>query len=487
MKWARRRPGIAAAVAALLGLSFLLLGGGFYYNHRLRYYNHRLLDEMMAARLAEQKSAVDARAALDQRNLALKTLKQLIYDVQERLAQTPATRSLRQSLLDTAIRGLEELERSTAGAAPDLSQAVAYQKLGDIFRVIGRAEAARLHYDRALRIAGALPDDDPDDSSTMEVLYQAHMGLGLIDLRAEKFDQCKLGFRRAVEMAESIAETRPGQDGPRRDLIEAYLQLGRAFSFAHEYPSAEVWFRKMHDEAQRWVTEDRNQRFAWDLLASALRKLGDLRKFERDYPAARRDYERGIEIGRELVGAEPGNDSFRAHLAIALDDLAGVARQQGYAAESRDLYFQADQHFARLVASDPENLEWRLVLMHTRYKRAHLDQHESHFEDAWSILVQIRRELQLLARQGRLEGQARPVIDERELEERIRACAERHQKVGMTTRLPPFMADSCGAEPNHGPVRRGLRVGQRRALASDGAQERVDQVRDASRRVRRPG
>ena len=46
----------------------------------------------------------------------------------------------------------------------------------------------------------------------------------------------------------------------------------------------------------------------------------------------------------------------------------------------------------------------------------------------------------------------------------------------MTTRLPPFMADSMCAEPNHGPIRRGLRVRQRRALASHGAQERVDQV-----------
>ncbi len=166
-------------------------------------------------------------------------------------------------------------------------------------------------------------DAGPTILSTMEVLYQAHMGLGLIDLRAEKFDQCKLGFRRAVEMAESIAGMKPGQDGPRRDLIEAYLQLGRAYSFAREFPDAEVWFRKMHDEASRWVSEDEDQSQAWDLLASALRKLADLRKFERDFDEARRVYGRAIEIGQKLVDAEPGNEPFATHLAIALDDLAG--------------------------------------------------------------------------------------------------------------------------------------------------------------------
>ena len=133
-KWARRRPACAAAVAgAARLLSFLLLGGGIYYNHRLRE------ETRCRADAPSEQAAVDARAAFDQRNLALKTLKQLIYDVQERLAQTPATRSLRRSLLDTAIRGLEEIERSTAGASPDLSQAVAYQKLGDIYRVIGQS------------------------------------------------------------------------------------------------------------------------------------------------------------------------------------------------------------------------------------------------------------------------------------------------------------------------------------------------------------
>ncbi len=79
-KWARRRPGSAAAAAGLFILTFLLLGGGLYYNRLL----HK---EMVIARNAQEHAAVDARNAFEQRNLALKTLNQLIYDVQERLAQ----------------------------------------------------------------------------------------------------------------------------------------------------------------------------------------------------------------------------------------------------------------------------------------------------------------------------------------------------------------------------------------------------------------
>ena len=248
-KWARRRPGLAASASALIVLTLLLLGGGIYYNHRLR-------EETLSARIAEQHAAIEARTAFDQRNLALKTLDRLIYDVQERLAPTPATRSLRRSLLDTAIRGLDEIGRSTADASPNLSQAVAYQKLGDIYRVIGQTLAARDHYGRSLRIAAELLDAEPHNPAIMEILYQAHMGLGQIDIGAESYDHAKRGFHRAVDMAESVAAANPGQDGPRRDLIEAYFQLGRAYSFAHEYPAAEHWFQKMHDEARRWISQD---------------------------------------------------------------------------------------------------------------------------------------------------------------------------------------------------------------------------------------
>ncbi len=422
-KWARRRPGLAAAAAALIVLTLLLLGGGIYYNHRLR-------EETLAARIAQRHAAVEARMAFDQRNLALKTLDRLIYDVQERLAPTPATRSLRRSLLDTAIRGLDEIGRSTADASPNLSQAVAYQKLGDIYRVIGQTLAARDHYGRSLRIAGELLDAERHSPAIMEVLYQAHMGLGQIDIGAEAYDHAKRGFHRAVNMAESVVAAKPGEDGPRRDLIEAYFQLGRAYSFAHEYPAAEHWFQKMHDEAQRWIAQDPAQAQAHDLLASALRKLADLRKFARNFAEARRVYGQAIEIGRKLIKAEPGNEPFTSHLAIALDDLAGVEKTEGQTDLARSLYGQAEQLFARLAAADPENLEWRMKLLVTRYHIALVDWDTARYQAARDVLVGIRDELRALNRDGRLEGRRGLFTDERSLELLIEACSDHVKKSG---------------------------------------------------------
>ncbi len=414
-------------------LLLVLLGGGVYYNSQLR-------EKMLEAREAEQRAATNARAAFEQRNLALQALNQLVYDVQEKLAQTPATRSLRQEVLKTAIRGLEDLGRNTAGAPPDLSQAVAYQKLGDIFRIIGRSVTARQHYNQSQRLAEERFRQSPRELEAAEVLYRTHMGLGLLDLRADQFDATKVEFHRAVTMAETLVDARPARDGPRRDLIEAYLQLGRAYSFAHDYATAEVWFLKMQDLAGSWVSADPRQVQAQDLLASSYRKLADLKKFSREFVEARRLYSRAIEICEVLLARSNDSFEFRTHLAIALDDLAQVAQKQDRFEEARQLFRKAESHFLELVRTDPEHLDSRLALMHTQYNRAMLDRGESRFDAAVAGFRGVRDQLSILEREGRIEDRHRLFVNTRSLDKNIDSCVA----ASRASRDPRATAGSIG-------------------------------------------
>lgn len=422
-KWARRRPGGAAAAAALATLSLLLLGGGLYYNQQLH-------TEMLNAQDAERRADRNARSAGEQRMIALEHLNRLIFDVQEKLAPTPAMRSVRRALLDTAIHGLEEIERSTAGETANLSQAVAYEKLGDIYRVIGQTRAARQQYERSLRIAGNLLDAQPADVAIQAVLYQDHMGLGQIDMDVQDYEAAKVAFHQATNMAESIVDAEPDDRVARRDLIEAYLELGRSYGFARDYPRAEIWFRKMHDLAESWAAAEPGDTLPRDLLAAALRKLADLRKFDRDFAGARDAYGRAIAIGREIVAAEPANETYRFNLAVALDDLAGVANQQGRRDEARNLFGEAEDLLARLVADDPDNLERRIRLLHTTHHLALLDRTEARYAQARARLVRIRDQLRALTRDGALEGRSRPLFDDRELGELIDDCNRRLRTSG---------------------------------------------------------
>ena len=414
-KWARRHPSAATATFSICVAVNLLIGGALYYNARLR-------AAVRAAQAAEQASRNNAQAALEQRNLALQAFKELVYGVQEKLAQTPATRTVRRGLLATAIAGLEEISRSTAGLPPDLSQAAAHQKLGDMYLIIGRYADAGNHYERSRKLAEDLLVLDPDNISIGNVLYQTRMGLGLMHMATQHFALARPEFERAATIAAVITEIDPGHDAGRRGLIEAYLQIGRAHSFGNEFALAEAWFRKMHNLAAAWVSEEPGNHQARDLLASSLRKLADIKKFSRNLAGAQEDYLKAIAIGRELIDLEPLNLDFKSHLSTAIDDLGGVVRDQSDFDWARRLFQEAERLFAELVESDPERLQSRIALIHTQVHRAAMERELSQFALAAKLYRTALNHVQKLEREGRLAAGRISFINNVTLQNEIAFC-----------------------------------------------------------------
>jgi tetratricopeptide (TPR) repeat protein len=396
-KWARRRPGTAMGLGSTVAAVLLVLAGALYYNSRLRV-------AVTTARAAERAAEANARDALTQRNLALKALNELVFNVQERLGDSPATRQLRKGLLDTAIAGLDEITRSNDASAPDLSRAVAHQKLGDIFHQVGRTADARRQLEQAHRLAEQLAVGSPGDLAIAECLERACLGLGEMSLSAGQYGEAKTYFHRGVDLAESITRTDPNRPEARRGLLQGYFQLGRSYSFSGALPEAEVWFRKMHDLAERWSEEDPENTRARDMLASSYRKLADIRKLSHDFPAARDDYLKAVAIGRTLLETDPESIESKANLATALNDLANIAYLCRDFAEARPPYREAERLFSELVAADPDNLAIQIRLILAQIDVGRLERDESRFAAAVDFYGRALERLLRLERQGRLEG-----------------------------------------------------------------------------------
>jgi tetratricopeptide (TPR) repeat protein len=420
-KWARRRPSAATALFSILLAITLILGGALYHNARLRV-------AVRTAQSAEQASRNNEQAAFEQRNLALQAFQELVYGVQEKLAQTPATRAVRRDLLDKAIAGLEQISGSTAGLPPDLSRAVAHQKLGDMYRIIGRFADAKGHYAKSRDLSEALLALRPHNIAIGEVLYQTRMGLGLLNMATQRFAAAKIEFESAATIAGEIAAAEPGQDVGRRGLIEAYLQIGRAHSFLHDFAAAEAWFQKMQNFAEAWIGEEPANHYARDLLASSYRKLADIKKFSKNYSAAQHDYLSAISIGRELVDLEPLNFDFKFHLSIALDDLAGVESDMRNFDRARWLFQESERLFMELVNSDPDHLQSRTSVIHTQIRRAAMENKLGQFAQAAEIYRTALAHLRKLESEGRLEGGRVSFIDSKSLEKELALCEAARQR-----------------------------------------------------------
>ncbi len=130
----------------------------------------------------------------------------------------------------------------------------------------------------------------------------------------------------------------------------------------------------------------------------------------------------GIAIGRELIAAEPQNLDFKAHLATAVDDLAGIVRDQGQYPAARLLFQEAEGLCLELVESDPERLEYRLKLLQTRFNEAALERAASDFLNAARIFGQLHDQLRSLEREGRLEPGRVVFTSTEALKEEIAFC-----------------------------------------------------------------
>ncbi|HEV3166333.1 MAG TPA: serine/threonine-protein kinase, partial [Isosphaeraceae bacterium] len=388
-KWARRRPTAAAALAISAAAVILLFGGALFYNARLQ--------------TAVRSAQAAQHAASEQRNLALKALDQLVYGDREELGETAPARPLRRRQLATAIDVLNQIARGAEASAPDLSRAVAHQKLGDIFRQVGRLTEARRQYELARRLSEGLADPAHRTLPIKECLRGTYYGLGALVLKEGQNRAAIDYFQRVVDLAEGIVQTDPIREGARRALLEAYLQLGRAYSFALDLNSAETWFHKMHDSAENWASEEPQNWQVKDLLASSYRKLGDVRKLSHDPEPARRDYLKAIAIGREILAAEPGTVAYKGHLAIALDDLAGVSFHQGRVEEARSLYQEAGRLFNEQAEADPESSDAQHWLLRAQFNLASLERDDQRYAEGADLYRRALERVLRLKREGKIE------------------------------------------------------------------------------------
>jgi eukaryotic-like serine/threonine-protein kinase len=392
-KRAKRRPALSAALIVSAAAILLLFCGSLYYTARLA-------DSVKKAQAAEQ-------AALYQSNVTTKALNELVFGVQDQLGKTAATRALRKGLLDTALDGLDQVALSAEAAAPDLSRAVAHQKLGDIFRQVGRNDDASRQYEFSRDVAARLALAAPQDRAIAQCLARSHAGLAELCLNADRAKDAVEHCMQVVLLAGKDAEINPDRAQSRAALLEAYFRLGRAYSFERDLDQAEVWFRKMESLAERWIGDEPANILARDQLATSHRKIADVRKLAGDHVAARTEYSKAVKLGHELLSADRKNLDVTLHLALALDDQAMTLRKLGLLDEAAPLEREAEGFFNELVEADPEDVDNRVRLYQTRYNLGCLEMDRLQLAAGTAHIGEALDGLTALDREGKLDGRPR--------------------------------------------------------------------------------
>ncbi len=407
VRWARRRPAIAL-LASIILVGCVVAGSVFGgYHVRLQQTNSDLQQAVTTTEQQRQRADHNATMVAEQRELALDTLRLMVWDTHDVLQDTPATLLLKERLLTTAIDGLSEIPGTgEAATLIDRTNAIAHTRLGDVLLGLGRSEGAKREYEHAVAILQRLRQAEADPDKTDDDLAVTRERLGHLCLRYEQDVKSAIEhYRTAEELREDLVARSPESSEAKRDLSVAYESLGDAYLLAGQWTSAEDFFQRSLDIRQQAVG-DRDTDEARRDLSVAYGKLGELKLQSEQFTAAREILEKALAIDRQRAKADPTPRNLRdltvtytklgraimrmddadtalefhqkslalrrtlaeqdpnnadavGNVTTALDDVGNANLAQGNVTEAFACYRESMQLREQLVKQDPKNLSFK--------------------------------------------------------------------------------------------------------------------------------
>jgi tetratricopeptide (TPR) repeat protein/tRNA A-37 threonylcarbamoyl transferase component Bud32 len=341
-KWARRRPAVAALLAALLlvvvgslvGLTTLWL--------RAKRERDRAEERFrMALQVVEKLKEVSESPELKARGLE----------------------EWRRKLLESATDFYQLLSRAGADdATVRAEQGKALRQLADLLNDLGRRDEAEGMYKQARSVFEELAAGRPTVADYRRELAISNNSLGSLYLDTGKAEQAEPTHQKALSLWQELAGAHPGEPSYREGEAVTYNALALLYhETGRDEPAREAW-EKARDLLQELVARDPAQRNYVRKLATAHTNLGSLSYQSRKLDQAEKAYDQALALSRRLAEAEPQAPESQRDLADAHSNLGLVYTATGRADQAERAFAEAIRLQEPLARTHPDVPDYRLVL-----------------------------------------------------------------------------------------------------------------------------
>jgi eukaryotic-like serine/threonine-protein kinase len=340
----------------------------------------------------------------------------VVFELHDAIALLPGSTSARELLVRRALGYLDRLGQEAAHNRPlQMELAGAYMKIGDVQGLpyspnLGDTAGAKVSYEKALSLATAVFEDEPDDLAAQTLLADANDRLGFVEQRVLHFPQALERHEAARKIREALphdpardialarswtaigdclyigAKTIPVDMRHRtaRQAYEAALEsVARVPSGAHVKDALKEKARA-HQRLGGYLSGgDRDMTLALRHHEAALKALAERARLDPSDAVARRNWadqfimkatahnlmqdgagaliatQSGLEMLTALAAADPKNVEAQHDLAFAYGEQASAYRNLGRYREAEETYTRAAAIYQRLLADDPQNNEDR--------------------------------------------------------------------------------------------------------------------------------
>ncbi len=314
------------------------------------------------------------KTAGEQRKLALETLYTLVTDVEHKLSDKAGLSDLRQSILNTAMDGLNKVSRSAETAAlADRSMGVALQRMGDVLEGLGKSDEAFRQYQLSLKIFDRLAREAPKNDwiDWNRAISFDKLGAFSKEYRGDAtaaLDYFKKSLTLRQELAAHILtpEVTAAQRG--QGLIVSYIKLAELSMRLGDPAMARVYSAKAQDAVEGLLATNPGDVAATHFHSFAYYFLGIASAHLNDLAASRQFFQKCLGLRQEAVKNDSSSAVAQRELGAAYEALGDMETEKRNGSKALESYGRAFELFEALQQKDPSSAEdqWYLAGSHYR-------------------------------------------------------------------------------------------------------------------------
>jgi eukaryotic-like serine/threonine-protein kinase len=305
------------------------------------------------------KRAIQAEAG---RQIAIRTLQSVIFNVQKKLKPFPEARDVRRTLIKESLRELETVsQQMTADETVDRSTAVALVDLARLFEEIGSdkeqnaSAVAERYYLRALEIYRTLRQQSPDDLGLQRDHAAALGELVGSYVQSNRPTAALPYLTETMTLRRQIAAADPADRPSQTSLCNVLLDVGDVYFQLHRLPESRaaleeaIQLRRSQDSLKAPTDAEQAQ------LALAQSRFGDTCLGQNDLAVARSSFESSLEISKRLQSRHPNDGERVMAVSRACERLGDLLLKSGDLSAAKAMYEMMQAQTEKAMRLDPES------------------------------------------------------------------------------------------------------------------------------------